>query len=112
MPIKRKAITNCGIKPIGKCSFERESFWIYGATDILSGDCFYYDFDRMSKENFELYIKDLSENYSNSFNIILMDNAKIHTLDKNPDNISFINLPPYSPDLILKREFGNISKKI
>ena len=28
-----------------------------------------------------------------------MDNAKIHTLDKNPDNISFINLPPYSPEL-------------
>ena len=99
MPVKRKAITNFGIKPVGKCSFQRDSFWIYGATDVLSGESFYYDFDRMSKENFDCYIKDLSANYKDTLNIILIDNAKIHDLSQKPDNIVFINLPPYNPEL-------------
>jgi len=99
MPIKRRAITNFGVKPIGKCSFQRESFWIYGATDILSGESFYWDFETMSKYNFEHFINDLSENYSDSLNIVLLDNASIHSFKEKPDNIAFINFPPYNPEL-------------
>lgn len=36
MPIKHKKITSFGVKPVGKCSFERENFWIYGATDMVA----------------------------------------------------------------------------
>jgi transposase len=99
MPIKHKKITSFGVKPLGKCNFERESFWIYGATDILSGDSYYWDFNEMSKNNFKTYIESLSENYSDSLNVILIDNAKIHLLDEIPKNIVFINFPPYNPEL-------------
>jgi len=99
MPVKRKALTNFGVKPIGECSFQRENFWIYGATEILTGESFYWDFDKMSKYNFEHFINDLSENYSDSLNIVLLDNASIHSFKEKPDNICFINLPPYNPEL-------------
>lgn len=99
MPIKRRAITTFGVKPIGKCVFNRENFWIYGATDILSGESFYWDFETMSKDNFVYFIKDLSENFSDTLNIILLDNSSIHSFSEKPENVEFINLPPYNPEL-------------
>lgn len=53
----------------------------------------------MSKNNFRTYINGLSENYCDSLNVILIDNAKIHILDEIPKNIVFINFPPYNPEL-------------
>ena len=111
MPIKRKAITSFGTKPIGKCSFSRENFWIYGATDIISGESFYWDFETMSKYNFDHFIKDLSETYSDSLNIILIDNSKIHSLSENIPNIAFINLPPYNPELNPQENVWQFFKK-
>lgn len=111
MPIKRKAITNKGIKPIGKCSFNRENFWIYGATDIISGESIYWDFETMSQYNFDHFIKDLSQTYSDSLNIILIDNSRIHSLSEDIPNISFINIPPYNPELNPQENVWNFFKK-
>lgn len=99
MPIKRRALTSFGVKPIGECNYTRESFWIYGATEIISGETLYWEFDKMHSFNFRHFIKDLSEVYSDSLNIILIDNAPIHRTTEKPDNIVFINIPPYNPEL-------------
>lgn len=111
MPIKRKLITSIGVKPIGKCNFKRDSFWIYGATDINSGDSIYWDFETMSQYNFEHFIKDLSKTYSDSLNIILIDNSKIHNLSEKIENISFINIPPYNPELNPQENVWSYFKK-
>lgn len=99
MPIKRKVITNKGVKPIGKCNFNRENFWIYGATDISTGEGFYWEFETMSQYNFDFFIGDLAIKFSDSLNIVIIDNASIHSVSKDIPNISFINLPPYNPEL-------------
>jgi len=111
MPIKRKSITNKGVKPIGRCNFNRESFWIYGATDIISGESIYWDFETMSQYNFDNFIKDLSETYSDSLNIILIDNSRIHNLSEDIQNISFINIPPYNPELNPQENVWRFFKK-
>lgn len=76
-----------------------EYYWLYGAFDVLIGESFYCEYNRMNKINCQHFIDQLSLDYPDTINIILMDNSKTHFIDKFPDNIKFINNEPYSPEL-------------
>lgn len=78
---------------------EYKYYWLYGAFDILSGESFYWEYNKMTKLNYQHFITDLSKKYPDSLNIILMDNSKTHDTEIEFDNIKFINTDPYSPDL-------------
>ena len=53
----------------------------------------------MLKSNFELYIEQLSLNYPDTLNLVLLDNSKTHFIDEIPSNVKFIYTEPYNPEL-------------
>jgi hypothetical protein len=99
MTVKRRKITLKGVKPEGLYNTDRENFWIYGATDVNTGKSLFWEFNSLSKANFSFFVDQVSKEYSDSLNIMLIDNSKTHFLDNYPDNVVFINTEPYSPEL-------------
>lgn len=97
--VKRRRITLKGIKALGKMQTVYKYYWLYGAFDILSGESFYWEFNRMNKLNCQHFINKLSVTYPDTLNIILMDNSSTHFLDELPENIKIINTEPYCPEL-------------
>lgn len=97
--VKRRKITLKGVKPVGKVQTKYQYYWLYGAFDVLSGESFYWEFNKMNKPNCAYFIDELSINYPDTINIILMDNSATHLLDNYPSNIKFINTEPYNPEL-------------
>ena len=76
-----------------------EYYWLYGAFDVLSGESFYWEYNHITKANFTHYISEISKNYPNDVNVIILDNSKTHFIENIPDNVKFINLEPYCPEL-------------
>lgn len=76
-----------------------EYYWLYGAFDVLSGESFYWEYNKMIKLNFSHFIGELSSNYPDSLNIVLMDNSKTHFIENVPLNVKFTNTESYSPEL-------------
>lgn len=99
MTIKRRKITSKGVKPVGLYNTERKNFWLYGVIDVNTGDNVFWEFNSLNKSNFDYFIKEVSEEFPDSFNIILIDNSSTHFLESYPENIGFINTEPYAPEL-------------
>jgi len=97
--VKRRKITLKGVKPIGEMQTKYEYYWLYGAFDVLSGESFYWEYNKMIKLNLSHYIEQLSLNYPDSLNIVLMDNSKTHFIDNVPKNVKFVYIEPYCPEL-------------
>ena len=60
-----------------------------------------YEIEGTTSEIFYSYLKEFSLYKPNETKIIIIDNARFHSL-KNyqvPENIKLINIPPYSPEL-------------
>lgn len=96
---KRRRITLKGVKPVSDFQYEYKSFWLYGAFDVLSGENYFWEFNHLTKSNFSHFVKEVSNEYSDSVNIILLDNSKTHFLEHYPENIKFIYIEPYAPEL-------------
>lgn len=94
-----KKITLKGIKPVGKVQWKRDNFYLYGAVEIRSGKSYFYEFSHLDKECFQLFINQLSEEFSETLNILQLDNASFHRNINFPENIIPIFQPPYSPEL-------------
>lgn len=97
--VKRRRVTLKGVKPLGKVQTEYKYYWLYGAFDVLSGESFYWEFNKMNKLNCQHFINKLSTAYADTLNIVLMDNSSTHLIDDLPDNIKIINTEPYCPEL-------------
>lgn len=99
--IKRKRITIKGVKPKGKAQNEFKNFYIYGAINPFTGDSFFYEFNTLDGKCFEAFLKEVSEEFKDSFNIIILDNATAHKSSSIniPNNISLLFQPPYTPEL-------------
>ena len=59
------------------------------------------EFSHLDSQCFQVYLNLLSGHYSNSINIIQLDNGAIHKAKKLiiPNNIILLFQPPYSPEL-------------
>jgi transposase len=99
--IKRRRITVKGIKPLGPMQDQYENFYIYGAAEISTGENFMMEFPEVNGDCFQLFLDCFVKEYSNSLNIIILDNARFHLRKKTivPKNTILIFLPPYSPEL-------------
>lgn len=97
--VQRRKITLKGVKPVCDLQYEHKSLWLYGAFDVLTGESYYWEFRNITKTNFSMFINKLSNEYKDSINIVLMDNSKTHFIENYPDNIKFINIEAYSPEL-------------
>ena len=74
---------------------------LYGSFSPVNGDSFVYEIEGTTSEIFYKYILKFSEYKPDELKIIIIDNAGFHSLSKYtiPDNIRFIRIPPYSPEL-------------
>ena len=75
--------------------------WLYGLVEPMSGKSFFYEFCHLDSICFEKYLELFSEEYSNDFHIIQLDNGSFHqALNLSiPDNIMLLFQPPYTPQV-------------
>src|SRR5918998_1205641 len=73
-PIK-KMITLKWVKPIGKKQWKRGNFYIYGVREPATGEQYYLEFSGLNYNYFQDFLKGFGQKYSESFNLIIMDNG-------------------------------------
>ncbi len=96
-----KRITLPGVRPVGTIQRTYENYYIYGAAEVSCGESFFLEFPCMNTDCFQCFLDEFSMTFSDSMNIMLIDNAGIHKAKRLiiPENICLIFLPPYSPEL-------------
>lgn len=101
MPITRRRITAKGVKPIQGVQQVFESYYIYGAVEPLTGESFFLEMPRLDSDCFQVFLNEFCSGCSDRFIIMLLDNGSIHKAKKLVigDNVGFLFLPPYSPEL-------------
>jgi len=96
-----RMLTAKGIKPICTSHQEYCSTWLFGAFSPITGDDFLLEFPCCNADNFQIFLDELSEENPKTLIIMVLDNGSFHKAKKLkiPDNIKFVFLPPYSPEL-------------
>lgn len=96
-----KCLTARGVKPIVKYQHAFKNTYLYGSFSPINGDSFVYEIEGTTSEIFYNYILEFSKYKPEELKIIVIDNAGFHSLSKYeiPNNIVFIRIPPYSPEL-------------
>lgn len=96
-----RRITLPGVRPVARIQRVFENYYIYGAVGIADGRNLFFEFPRMNTDCFQNFIEMFSEEFPDSMNILLIDNAGIHKAKRLviPENIRLIFLPAYSPEL-------------
>ena len=96
-----RCLTARGVKPIVKYQHAFKSTYLYGSFSPINGDSFVFEIEGTTSEIFYLYILEFSKYKPEELKIIIIDNAGFHSLSKYeiPENIKFIRIPPYSPEL-------------
>ncbi len=96
-----RCLTARGVKPIVKYQHAFKNTYLYGSFSPINGDSFVYEIQGTTSEIFYEYIKEFSEYKPKELKIIIIDNAGFHSLSKYciPDNIKFVRIPAYSPEL-------------
>ena len=101
LPVINRRITLRGIKPVAEIDARFESVYLYGAIEPLTGDSFFLEFSHITSECFQCFIEMFSEAFSESLNVLVLDNGRFHHAKslEIPENIVLLFLPPYSPEL-------------
>ena len=90
-----------GVKPVGPMQWKLAAFYIYGAVEPLTGKSFFLEFPYLNSMCFQAFLNEFSQTYSDSLNLLQVDNASSH-LAKNlilPENVILLFQPAYSPDV-------------
>jgi|SRR3989339_542658 len=69
-----------------------------------TGDTVFIQTNKIDSQTVSIFIQELSENYSEYDNILILDNASFHVAQETPNfpvpkNVRLLYLPTYSPDL-------------
>ena len=96
-----RCLTAKGVKPVVKYQHAFKNTYLYGSFSPINGNSFIYEIEGTTSEIFYLYILEFSKYNPEELKIIIIDNAGFHSLSKYeiPENIKFIRIPPYSPEL-------------
>ena len=87
--------------------------YCYSAIDPIDGDTFHLmDFKNLTSEEINLFLNALQEHYLDEHLIIVWDNAPAHrSKSLIREDMTFIHLPSYSPQLNpVERYFGEMRK--
>ena len=78
-----------------------QNFYLYGAVEPTTGERFLLERDALNSEGFQDFLDRFSSAYSQSLNVLILDNGRFHKANKLtiPENVRLIFLPPYSPEL-------------
>ncbi len=101
MPVTRRRITAKGVKPIQKCKMSFQNYYLYGSIEPITGENFFFEFPKLNSDCFQIFLNEFSKKYSNSLNIMLLDNGAFHKAKKLiiPNNTVLLFFPPFSPEL-------------
>ena len=96
-----RLITACGVKPIGAWQWLFKAFWLYGAVEPTTGDSFFLQFSHVDTDCYQRFLDEFSAHYSDSLNILQVDNGRFHKSKDLviPDNLILLFQPPYCPEL-------------
>jgi hypothetical protein len=72
-------ITACGTKPIGQWQWLFKVFWLYGAVEPATGESFFLQFSHADTTCYQPFLDEFSKAYSDSLNILQVDNGCFHT---------------------------------
>ncbi len=101
MPIHRRRITGKGIRPLISSEIRRQYYYLFGLIEPLTGKSLMLELPSLETETMQLLMNEFSREDEQSLHLILIDNASSHTTEKLKvaDNIVFIFLPAYAPEL-------------
>ena len=101
MPIHRKRITAKGVQPIISSEIKREYYYLFGLIEPLTGKDFMLELPTLDTAMMQVFMDEFAKEDPTSLHLILVDNASAHTTEKLKvgENIKFIFLPAYAPEL-------------
>ena len=90
-----------GLRPVIGAQIIREYVYVYGAVDPHTGITFFMILPFVDTACMNIYLHELSNQHSDYHIILLADQASWHKTDELniPDNITFLFIPPHSPEL-------------
>jgi len=93
-----------GIRPITPRHHIREYRYAYGCTEPTTGAHFYLVLPWANTECMNIFLEELSKEFSNDMLLVALDRASWHTTTKLviPDNIELFFLPPATPEMNLQ----------
>ncbi len=96
-----RVITLMGIKPVIEVQWPRDSFWLYGAVEPLTGQNFFYAFSHLDATCFNLFVTQFSAAFPDTLNLLQLDQASAHISGEVhwPDNVVPLFQPSHSPEL-------------
>jgi putative transposase len=89
------------MRPLVPCHHIREYRYVYGACEPLTGDSFFLILPYANTDCMQIYLNELSKEFSTDFILLAVDRASWHTTGNLnlPDNIQFFFLPPATPEM-------------
>lgn len=101
MTILRRRITLKGVKPKALFQHSFDNTYLYGVVAPLTGESFFLEFPYLDTQCFQIFIDQFSQTFSDSLNIITLDNGSFHTTSKLilPANVRFVHTPAFTPEV-------------
>ena len=100
-PIRRRRITACGTKPVGRLQQRFVNCYLYGAIAPASGDGFCLGLPNFHAEQVQIFLDEFARARPHTLNVLLLDNSRCHTAQalRIPENIVLLFQEPYAPEL-------------
>ncbi len=97
----RRCWSPAPLRPQVANGYERQFVYVYGAVSPLQGELDWKICREMNTERMNEFLLQVSQAHPEEFMVMVLDGASSHkSLDlKVPENIRFIRLPGYSPEL-------------
>ena len=101
MTVLRRVITAKGVKPVAPFLHRFDNLYLFGAFSPVTGSSCLLEMPHCNSQTFQLFINEMSWQNPGEFKIVILDNGAFHHAKslQIPDNMAFIFLPPYSPEL-------------
>ena len=89
------------MKPLQSVEPLYESYWLYATVEPTTGEACWWEFPRLDADCLTIFLRQLSQHYAESLNIVLLDQAPAHGAQRVqwPANVMPVWLPAYSPEL-------------
>jgi len=101
LTVRRRRLTACGVQPVGTVQHVFEWSYVYGAVEPTMGARFFLELPYLNADAFQIFIDAFAHAFPDSLNILLLDNSGAHTAQRLqwPENVRYVGLPPYCPEL-------------
>lgn len=99
--ILRRRLTLRGVKPRAPYQHERQSFWLYGSVEPLTGESFFLELPGLNAPLFQVFLNHFAREAAAALNLMVLDQAPAHISQelRRPPNVRFVFTPPYTPEV-------------